>query len=361
MPPADTASSYFMTNSAHRKASYRTEDFNYTLPPELIAQSPVATRDESRLLVLNRQIDTVEHKEFRDIVDLGGPGDLIVVNSSRVIPARLHATRDNGRTAEVLLVHQTSLNTWRVMVHPGGKLKVGRQLHFESHGDAEVTGVLGGGLREITFDPGLDVNALMADLGSVPLPPYIHREPEDADSERYQTIFAIEDGSVAAPTAGLHFTPELVTKLKNKGIDFAEILLHVGPGTFKPVAVEDPQDHEMHSEWYSLPEKTARLVNRVRESRGRVWAVGSTAARVLEICTSDSITSAGSGWTSKFIFPPYEFEGVDVLITNFHQPRSSLLMLVTAFGGYERVMAAYDTAIEAKYRFYSYGDAMVIV
>ena len=337
-----------------------TQDFDYSLPEQLIAQVPTAIRDDSRLLVLDRKSGCVEHRRFRDIGELTRPGDLVMVNSSRVIPARLRATRENGREAQVLLIHEEADGGWLAMVHPGGKLKVGRKLFFGSYGTAWITSVLGGGVRRIRFDEGVDVRDVMKRQGAVPLPPYIRRQPTQADRERYQTIFASEDGSVAAPTAGLHFTPDLVASLENAGVEFADLVLHIGPGTFKPVTVPHPEDHELHAEWYCVPRSAAEAANRSRDG-GRIWAVGTSVARVLETSRTDEGVAAGSGWTDIFIYPPYEFKSVDVLVTNFHLPRSTLLMLVAAFGGLEPVMAAYRTAVQQEYRFYSYGDAMVII
>jgi S-adenosylmethionine:tRNA ribosyltransferase-isomerase len=363
---------------------YSLSDFDYPLPTHLIAQRPLPDRSASRLLVLPRQSGQIEHRRFRDFPALIEPGDVLVVNASRVMPARLMGRRDNGRPAEVLLVHPEPDGSWLAMVHPGGKLKPGRTVRFDGDAAATVEAALGGGLRRVRFSGGVNVHALMERHGAVPLPPYIKRPPDAEDRERYQTIFAKVRGSVAAPTAGLHFTPEIVQAITGRGGVIAEIVLHVGPGTFKPVETEDLSQHVMHAEWYDLPEQTATAVNRARESGARVWAIGTTAMRVLETAAATTGPDAqvskgskgskgresrseapsavvpGSGWTSLFIHPPYGFRIVDALLTNFHLPRSTLLMLVCAFGGYERTMTAYREAVAREYRLYSYGDAMAV-
>ncbi len=354
-----------------RDRRYPVSAFDYPLPEHLIAQRPLADRSASRLLVLHKSDGRIEHRSFRDFPSLIRPGDVVVVNASRVIPARLRGTRENGREAEILLVHPEPEGTWLAMVHPGGKLKVGRRVRFGQDAVAEVTEVLGGGMRRLSFSEGTDVRALMERYGSVPLPPYIRRPPEEEDRERYQTIFAKVDGSVAAPTAGLHFTPEIVSAVEERGGKIVEIVLHVGPGTFKPVEVDDPSRHLMHAEWYEIPRATAEEINRAKASGSRVWAVGTTAVRTLETAVVEERAGgsgsrrvalrSGSGWTDLFIYPPYEFKVVDALLTNFHLPRSTLLMLVAAFGGYEPTMAAYREAVASGYRMYSYGDAMAIL
>lgn len=331
-------------------------DFDYPLPQHLIAQHPLPDRSASRLLVLQRGSGTIEHRTFRDFPALVEPGDVVVVNASRVVPARLKGTRDNGREAEILLVHAEADGTWLAMVHPGGKLKAGRAVRFGGDAVAEVVEVLGGGLRRLRIT-GLEGRELMERYGAVPLPPYISRPPEPEDRDRYQTIFARADGSVAAPTAGLHFTPEIVREIERRGARIVEILLHVGPGTFKPVEVEDPAEHVMHAEWYEIPQAAATAVKEAKAAGRRVWAVGTTVVRTLEATGGQP----GSGWTDLFIRPPFTFRVVDALLTNFHLPRSTLLMLVAAFGGYEPVMAAYREAIAREYRLYSYGDAMALV
>lgn len=349
-------------------SGYRTIDFGYEYPPEAVAQHPLEDRDASRLLVLERETGRLRHLTFGDLPQLFEGGDILVRNTSRVIPARLLGKRDNGREAEVLLVHPEPDGTWQAMVHPGGKLKLGRRIHFGDDAVAEVVEVYRGGLRRLAFKGRLDVAQLMIHYGRVPLPPYIHRAPSDADRERYQTVYAEVDGSVAAPTAGLHFTAATFEALMRRGVAVADVVLHIGPGTFKPVEVEDPSSHTMHAEWYEVSEEAARTINLMRKRGGRVWAVGTTAARTLETVASRLDGSedrwgvtAGSGWTDLFIHPPYDFKVVDALLTNFHLPRSTLLMLVAAFAGYEHTMAAYREAVRDGYRLFSYGDAMVIV
>jgi S-adenosylmethionine:tRNA ribosyltransferase-isomerase len=334
-------------------------DFDYPLPPDQIAQQPLADRAASRLLVLERATGAVTHRQFPDIADLIPAGDLLVLNTSRVIPARLHGQRDSGNPAEILLVRTLPDGTWLAMGHPGGKLKPGRHVTFGDDSAALIVEVLGGGLRRVRFVGALDGRATVAKYGEVPLPPYIRRPPTPADRERYQTVYAAHDGSVAAPTAGLHFTPALLDRVRDKGVAVASLDLHVGPGTFKPVEVDDLTTHLMYPEVFEIPEQTAEMVN---DRQGAVWAVGTTVVRALESAADErGRVRAGAGETSLFIHPPYQVQVVDRLLTNFHLPRSTLLMLVCAFGGYERVLEAYREAVKAGYRFYSYGDAMVIV
>ena len=367
----------------------RTADFDYEAPSTAIAQRPLPDRAASRLLVLERHSGRILHRTFRDFPSLIEPGDVLVVNASRVIPARLTGQRENGRPAEILLVHREPDGSWVTMVHPGGKLKAGRRVRFGTAdprsgtaaelAEVEIVEVLGGGLRRVRFH-GMDAREVMTRWGAVPLPPYIHRAPEPADRDRYQTVYATTDGSVAAPTAGLHFTPEILDAVRGRGATVAEMVLHVGPGTFKPVETDDPGEHVMHAEWYDLPQETADVVNRVRSAGARVWAIGTTAARVLETVAASAapavpavsafpavsagpggVVQACTGWTDLFIRPPYTFRAIDALLTNFHLPRSTLLMLVAAFAGYEPTMAAYREAVAQGYRLYSYGDAMAVV
>jgi S-adenosylmethionine:tRNA ribosyltransferase-isomerase len=345
--------------------TYTTSDFTYEAPASLIAQRPLPDRAASRLLVLARGDGAVTHRRFRDLPELLEPGDLLVLNVSRVLPARLRGTRANGAAAEVLLVHPDADGTWLVMVHPGGKLKTGRVVRFGADAAAEVAAVLRGGLRRVRFTGQLDVRGVMQRYGAMPLPPYIHRPADAADRERYQTVFAQVDGSVAAPTAGLHFTTELLAQMRRRGVRVAEVVLHVGPGTFKPVETDDPAAHPMHAEWYEVPQETADAINATHAAGRRVWAVGTTVVRTLEAAAlraaGTGVVEGSSGWTDLFIRPGFRFAVVDALLTNFHLPRSTLLMLVAAFAGYEHTMAAYRQAIALGYRLYSYGDAMAVV
>jgi|SRR6267378_594947 len=340
----------------------RTSDFDYVLPPELIAQDPLPDRAASRLLVLDRAGGGVRHAHFPDFVDLVASEDVLVLNVSRVLPARLHGKRETGKTAELLLVRELPNGDWLAMGHPGGKLKPGRRVTFGGDSAVEIQERLGGGLRRVRFVGALDARATLAKYGEVPLPPYIRRAPRAEDRERYQTVYATHDGSVAAPTAGLHFTSELLARIRAKGVAVADLDLHVGPGTFKPVQESDVANHRMESEDFDVSEAAAAAINERRQAGGRVWAIGTTVARTLETCAgARGIIVPGAGQTRLFIHPPFAFRAVDRLLTNFHLPRSTLLMLVCAFGGYERVMEAYRAAVSERYRFYSYGDAMVVV
>ena len=323
---------------------------------------PLADRSASRLLVLDRAAGTIAHRHFADITHLIAPADVLVLNVSRVIPARLHGLRASGGEAEILLVREEPDGSWLAMGHPGGKLKPGRQVALGPDSTIEIVAVLGGGLRRVRFVGALDARATLAKYGEVPLPPYIQRAPTPADRARYQTVYALHDGSVAAPTAGLHFTAALLERLRVQGTAVATLDLHVGPGTFKPVEVDDLAAHPMHAEVYQVSDEAAAAINERRGRGGRVWAVGTTVVRTLEtLSDQDGQLRAGAGETALFIYPPYRFRAVDRLITNFHLPRSTLLMLVAAFGGYEAVMQAYREGVEERYRFYSYGDAMAVV
>ena len=336
---------------------HRLSDFDYDLPAAQIAQHPLPDRSASRLLVLDRATGSVRHLHFRDLPSLIPPGDVLVLNTSRVIPARLHWKRETGNVAELLLVREQPDLTWLAMGHPGGKLKPGRRITFGDDSAAEILEVLGGGLRRIRFVGALDARATREKYGEVPLPPYIRRPPDASDRDRYQTVYAAHDGSVAAPTAGLHFTSELLDRIREQGTIVTSIDLHVGPGTFKPVETEALEQHVMHPEVYEISDVAANAVN----AANSVWAVGTTVVRALESAAANGRVRPGAGETSLFIRPPYDFKIVHHLITNFHLPRSTLLMLVCAFGGYERVMRAYREAVTEGYRFYSYGDAMVLL
>jgi S-adenosylmethionine:tRNA ribosyltransferase-isomerase len=340
----------------------RTSDFDYELPPELIAQVPLATRDASRLLVLNRGTGAVSHRQFVDLPDLVAAGDLVVVNDSRVIPARLLARRSGGGAAEVLLIARETDGTWRALVRPGARIRAGSRLRLPGDDAIEIVAMLPSGQRRVRLAGDGGDEAIIARHGQVPLPPYITREPQDLDRERYQTVYAAAPGSVAAPTAGLHFTPGLLARLEERGAAVARLTLHVGPGTFRPVAAADPDHHVLDAEWFTLPSATARRIAETRERGRDVWAVGTTVARTLEACGEPAGTvRAEAGRTALFIRPGHSFRVVDHLLTNFHLPRSTLLMLVAAFAGREQVLQAYAEAIRHRYRFYSYGDAMLVL
>ena len=338
---------------------HRLSDFDYDLPSAQIAQHPLPDRSASRLLVLERTSGTLRHLHFRDLPSLIPAGDVLVLNTSRVIPARLHGKREGGQDAEFLLVRETPDGTWLALAHPGGKLKPGRRVTLGPDSVVEIVEVLGGGLRRVRFVGALDARATLARYGEVPLPPYIRRAPDRDDRERYQTVFATHDGSVAAPTAGLHFTTELLARLHEQRTFVTALDLHVGPGTFKPVETDALDQHTMHPEAYEIAPGAASGIN---HNRGKIWAAGTTVVRALESAVNaGGEVAGGAGETSLFIRPPYQFKVVNHLITNFHLPRSTLLMLVCAFGGYEQVMAAYREAIREGYRFYSYGDAMLVL
>ncbi|MBQ1272577.1 MAG: tRNA preQ1(34) S-adenosylmethionine ribosyltransferase-isomerase QueA [Clostridia bacterium] len=335
-------------------------DFSYDLPEELIAQTPLQQRDASRLLVLDRKTGEYEDHTFGDVLDYFQAGDCLIVNDSRVIPARLQAKRPTGGAVEIFLLRPHAHDQWECLVKPGRNAREGQVLLL---GDltATVTEVLEDGNRVICFasENGGDVTEQLKKLGEVPLPPYIHEKLQD--SERYQTVYSKAEGSVAAPTAGLHFTPELLEQLKAKGVNVGYVTLHVGLGTFRPVKVEDPTTHKMHSEYYILPQATADLINKTKAAGGRVTAVGTTATRVLETAGRKGLPlSAMSGETDIFIYPGFEFAVIDRLITHFHLPESTLIMLISAFSKREYVLNAYRHAVEEKYRFFSFGDAMFL-
>jgi S-adenosylmethionine:tRNA ribosyltransferase-isomerase len=355
-----------MNDAAHEPLDHirgtRTSDYDFALPADRIAQHPLARRDASRLMVVDRLSGTISHRTFADVVDLMHPRDVLVVNRTRVLRARLLGARASGAPAEILILKPLGEDRFEAMVSPGGKLKPGRRVDIAPGLSAEILEVTERRTRVVRLESELPVDEAIERYGHIPLPPYIERSDEQEDVERYQTVFARERGSVAAPTAGLHFTPELLDKISARGVARAEVLLHVGAGTFKPVEVEDPAQHVMHSEWYSVSEETAAVVNSRRANGGRVWAVGTTSVRTLESVVDDAgRIHAGAGDTSIFIRPPATLRAVDCMITNFHLPRSTLIMLVAAFAGYDLTMRAYQEAIASGYRFYSYGDAMVLV
>ncbi len=339
----------------------KTSDFYYELPPELIAQTPLEKRDSSRLLCMDRKSGALEHTVFADLADRLEAGDCLVMNDSRVLPARLLGVRPTGGAAEVLLLRDLGDGRWECLTRPGRKTLPGQKLIF---GNGELTGevleTVEGGNRVVSFSyEGIFLEVLER-LGKMPLPPYIKEELRD--NERYQTVYSREVGSAAAPTAGLHFTPQLLERIRDKGVRECFVTLHVGLGTFRPVKSEDVEEHEMHSEFCVIPEETADIVNRTRRSGGRVICVGTTSCRTVESFANDDGTlSPRSGWTNIFIYPGYRFKCMDGLITNFHLPESTLVMLVSAFAGRENVLAAYAQAISERYRFFSFGDAMLIM
>jgi S-adenosylmethionine:tRNA ribosyltransferase-isomerase len=340
----------------------RTSDYEFDLPATLIAQAPLARRDASRLMVVDRASGSIAHRTFADVAELIAPNGVLVVNRTRVMRARLLATRASGAPAEILLLKSLGDGRYEAMVSPGGKLKPGRIVNIAPDFSAEILEITERRTRVVRLESALPINEAIEKYGHVPLPPYIERADAPADVERYQTVFARESGSVAAPTAGLHFTPELLQKIEQRGVARAEVLLHVGAGTFKPVEVDDPAQHVMHEEWYSVSRETAACVNARHAAGGKSWAVGTTSVRTLESAVDNAgVVHAGEADTRIFIRPPYQFRAVDRIITNFHLPRSTLIMLVAAFAGYELTMHAYHEAVREGYRFYSYGDAMVIV
>jgi S-adenosylmethionine:tRNA ribosyltransferase-isomerase len=343
----------------------RVSDYEYDLPPERIARYPAEQRDESRLLVVPPPGEPFRHLRFRDLGELMRPGDLLVVNESRVRPARLLGRKPTGAPAEVLLLAPAEggdARDWVALVRPGGKLKPGRRVEVAEDLSVEILDSAPGGGRVVRLHAPGSVEDALERHGHMPLPPYIDREDEVLDRERYQTVYARDPGSVAAPTAGLHFTEELLARLEVLGVRRVAVTLHVGIGTFRPVEADDPEAHEMHLETYTVPESVSDAIAETRGAGGRVWAVGTTVVRTLEAAADENgRVRFGSGSTDLFIRPPYTFRVVDALITNFHLPRSTLLMLVAALGGYERVMEAYRIAVREGYRFYSYGDAMAIL
>lgn len=345
----------------NENAGFQTKDYWYDLPEELIAQTPLQKRDNSRMMVLNRKTGEITHKHFYDIVDYLSPGDCLVMNDSRVLPARLMGHRPTGGVVEVLLLRDLGENRWECLCKPGRKMLPGNEVIF---GDGELKAVVqevqedGNRVVEFFYD-GIFLEVLER-LGKMPLPPYI--KAELADQERYQTVYSREVGSAAAPTAGLHFTNELLDKLREKGIHTAFVTLHVGLGTFRPVKAENILEHHMHSELCMMSEETACILNKTKKNGGRVICVGTTSCRTLEsLVGKDGSFTAGSKWTDIFIYPGYTFKSMDGLITNFHLPESTLVMLVSAFAGRERVLNAYSEAVKERYRFFSFGDAMCIL
>ena len=336
------------------------KDFYYDLPEELIAQTPIQKRDESRLMVLNKENETIEHKRFKDIIEYLKPGDVLVRNNTKVIPVRLYGKKETGANIEFLLLNNIEGDIWESIVRPGNKLHVGTKVNF---GDgllqAEVLEIMEGGTRKVKFTYNGIFNEILDKIGLMPLPPYIHEELKQKD--RYQTVYAKYNGSAAAPTAGLHFTEELFEKLKQKGVEIANVTLHVGIGTFRPVKVEKVEEHHMHSEHFYIKQEDAQIINKAKQEGRRVIAVGTTSCRVLEtVADENGLVKATEGDTQIFIYPGYKFKILDGLITNFHLPESTLLMLVSSLAGREFIMRAYKEAVKEKYRFFSFGDAMFI-
>lgn len=341
--------------------SMKTKDFYYDLPKELIAQTPIEPRDASRLLTLDKETGEISHKHFYDILDLLMPGDCLILNDSRVLPARIYGIKEGtGAKVEFLLLTCHGENVWEVLTGPGRRAKPGSKFIF---GDglltADVLEIMEGGNRLVRFHCDGNFYAILDKIGQMPLPPYITKKLEN--QERYQTVYSNEVGSAAAPTAGLHFTPELLEKIKNKGVSLGFVTLHVGLGTFRPVNEDNITDHKMHSEHYYLPKETADLINNTKKNGGRIISVGTTSCRTLEsVATKEGCIRESDGWTDIFIYPGYQFKVLDALITNFHLPESTLIMLVSALAGREKILHAYEVAVQEKYRFFSFGDAMFI-
>ncbi|TSJ41700.1 tRNA preQ1(34) S-adenosylmethionine ribosyltransferase-isomerase QueA [Fluviicola chungangensis] len=345
-------------------------EFSFDLPDELIAEYPSENRDEARLMVVHRDTGKIEHRLFKDIINYFGEGDVMIMNNTRVFPARMYGNKEKtGAKIEVFLLRELNRESllWDVLVDPARKIRIGNKLYFGDD-DSLVAEVIdnttsrGRTLRFLFDGPYEEFKAKITELGETPLPKYIKREVEEADEERYQTIYAKEEGAVAAPTAGLHFSRELLKRLELKGVNFAEVTLHVGLGTFRSVEVEDLTKHKMDSEQVIITEKAANIVNEAKRNKKRVCAIGTTSMRAVETSVStDNMLKAFDGWTNKFIFPPYDFSIADSLVTNFHTPLSTLLMMISAFCGHDLMMEAYHEAIKEKYKFYSYGDAMLIL
>jgi S-adenosylmethionine:tRNA ribosyltransferase-isomerase len=349
--------------------SFTLADFDYHLPPELIAQHPAPQRSDSRLMVVDRAAQTWQHRTFSELPDILHPLDFLVLNDTRVFPARLQGRKASGGRVELLLHHlpeplnHDPSHTARARAnYRGHRLKVGQVLHFDNGLEGEITAILGGGVAEVQFRNGKgNVVQAILDQGEVPLPPYIRRTPEAKDEDRYQTVYAAQPGAIAAPTAGLHFTPEIMASLKNRGIETATLTLHVGPGTFLPVRTTDYTQHQMHPEYFILPAATVTRLSEARAAGKHLVAVGTTSVRVLEHCAGPQGFTPRDGWCNLYIYPGYQFGAVDHLLTNFHLPKSTLLLLAAAFAGRDLILAAYKDAIQHHYRFYSYGDCMLIV
>ncbi len=338
----------------------KVKDFDYYLPEELIAQTPIEKRDESRLMVLDKKSKTIEHRHFKNIIEYLEPGDVLVRNNTKVIPARLYGEKETGAKVEFLLLNNIEKDIWECIVRPGNKLHIGTKVIF-GNGllIAEVLDTMPGGTRKVEFHYEGIFNEILDKIGLMPLPPYIHESLKE--KERYQTVYAKYEGSAAAPTAGLHFTPELLEKIQKKGVEIANVTLHVGIGTFRPVKEETVENHEMHSEHFYIKQEDAEKINKAKKEGHRVIAVGTTSCRVLEsIADENGYVEATEGDTQIFIYPGYKFKCLDALITNFHLPQSTLVMLVSALAGKDYIMEAYNEAVKEKYRFFSFGDAMFI-
>jgi len=337
-----------------------TDMFDYELPKEFIAQTPVEPRDHSRLLVYNRQTDSIQHRHFYNLPEYLRAGDVLVINETRVLPARLMGRRETGGIIELLLLNRREKDIWETLARPGRRIRPGERLIFSEKLSADVLRILEDGGRLVRFNYEGIFEEILDELGQMPLPPYITERLED--KERYQTVYSKENGSAAAPTAGLHFTPELLEVIKGMGVKIVPVLLHVGLGTFRPVKVADVSQHKMHSEYYSVSAQAAQSINEAKAAGGRIFSVGTTSTRVLETaCGEDGLIKAQSGWTDIFIYPGYKFKCVDCLITNFHLPQSTLLMLVSALCSREKILEIYEEAKREKYRFFSFGDAMLIL
>lgn len=339
----------------------KVSEFNYNLPEELIAQVPIEKRDESRLMILDKKMREIEHKTFKEIVDYLEPGDCLVRNNTKVIPARIYGKKETGANVEFLLLKNLEGDIWESIVRPGNKLHIGTKVSFgDGILNAEILDIMPGGTRKIKFSYNGIFNEILDKIGLMPLPPYIHEELKEKD--RYQTVYAKYEGSAAAPTAGLHFTPELLKKLEKKGVEIANVTLHVGIGTFRPVKEETVEDHKMHSEHFYIKEEDCNKINKAKENGKRVIAVGTTSCRVLESIANEKtgLVKPKEADTQIFIYPGYKFKCIDGLITNFHLPQSTLLMLVSALAGKDFIMNAYNEAVKEKYRFFSFGDAMFI-
>ncbi|MBL0937449.1 MAG: tRNA preQ1(34) S-adenosylmethionine ribosyltransferase-isomerase QueA [Gemmatimonadaceae bacterium] len=367
MSSAESASTDtdFNADTPHTAGS-RTSDYDYVLPEERIAQHAVEPRDASRLLVVDRKTRALSHRTFRDVLDLIPAGDALVLNTTRVFRARLLGVRDSGSPAEILLLRAVDAEHFEAMIHPGGKLRPGRSVTISPELRVEIVDTTPRRTRLVKLhtsgDYANDVHGAIERYGHMPLPPYIERADNETDVSRYQTIYADASGSVAAPTAGLHFTDSLLAELTAKGVERVDVLLHVGPGTFRPISVDDPAEHVMHEEWCEVSADAAARLNAVRARGNKIWVVGTTGARTLETATdANGVVHAFRGETNIFLRPPATLRGVDHLITNFHLPKSTLIMLVAAFAGYDLTMRAYAAALESEYRFYSYGDAMLLL